>query len=234
MGFAWLRAGGTKLVSEKWLSGETLSTFFIEHGQPSFALRHEAPEIFNVFMEFFNSYGYSLITLIPLLQVLAGLLLLTGFFYKSGACLGIFLNFNFVAAGVILPSFFYILLQLSIIINQDSKYMSMESLMNLTPITDVAYKIITAIVVFFVNALAIGIFITENHINFLNIEDASATYLTLSGIYSIFFLISVINDELNKIERTEKKRQAFLIEKATQLKSYMAKYSSKPLKPGTM
>lgn len=121
LGAIWLRAAFSKAISPAWLSGESISEFFAG-GNVGFATRHleHAPALYQDLMVSFSNYPVLMSMIVMLMQAAIGLSILTGYKMRLGIIAGIFLNINFISAGVILPSFFYIVFGLSLLASSKS------------------------------------------------------------------------------------------------------------------
>jgi len=102
----WLRAWVEKLISPEWISGEELHRF-LKMAQGSTPFRFYKDLIEQVFLP--NVEVLSL--LVAAGQGAIGLALLLGLMSQAALLLGIFLNLNFIFAGVINPSVFYIMIE---------------------------------------------------------------------------------------------------------------------------
>lgn len=101
----WLRAATEKLADPHWWSGAGILDFLDEHADAT--LDWYAP-----FIDWIVVAHLDVIVLaVVVLQVGSGLSLLTGRALRLGLAAGIFLNLNFVAAGAVNPSAFYIVAQ---------------------------------------------------------------------------------------------------------------------------
>jgi hypothetical protein len=98
----WLRAAVEKLIDPFWWNGSEILTFLDRHRESElgwctlFVDRIVVPHVDVV------------VIAVVVLQIGAGLSLLTGRSLGAGLALGIFLNLNFVAAGAVNPSAFYL------------------------------------------------------------------------------------------------------------------------------
>ncbi len=102
----WLRACAEKLSSSGWTSGEVLYSFLVR-AQGNTPFRFYGDLIEQVFLS--NIEILSL--LVAAGQGAIGLALLLGVMSQAALLLGIFLNLNFIFAGVINPSVFYIMIE---------------------------------------------------------------------------------------------------------------------------
>lgn len=105
IGLGWLRAGVEKVISPQWWSGAELTSFLAEH-------EADTLPFYSPFLDVVVAPNAALIAaLVLVLQLgLAGALL-SGRNLAGALALGIFLNLNFIAAGAVDPSIFYIVAQ---------------------------------------------------------------------------------------------------------------------------
>ena len=108
IGLGWIRAGTEKIISEQWLSGEILSNYFIvQLSNGSIHISFYTQCIEQLFIP--NVQPLSLIIVIG--QLLVGVSILFGLFCNIGLLGGLFMNLNFILAGSINPSAFYMIIQ---------------------------------------------------------------------------------------------------------------------------
>ena len=109
IGLGWLRAGLEKLSDPMWRSGYKLQLFFEEQvftGQVPF-LGYE-----NLIITFFSEQVVFLSGLIMVGQLLCGIAIATGMFTRLALLAAMFMNLNFMLAGRVNPSAFYLMMQL--------------------------------------------------------------------------------------------------------------------------
>lgn len=108
IGLGWLRAGVEKIIDPLWRSGDKLTTFFQAQ------LGADA-----VYFPFYETLVNQIFAPNPLLlswivmlgELLAGIAILTGTLTTWALLGGLFMNLNFVLAGVVNPSAFYMVIQ---------------------------------------------------------------------------------------------------------------------------
>ena len=108
IGLGWIRAGTEKIISEKWISGEMLNNYFIvqlSNGSIQIPLYTQCIE------QFFIPNLQTLSWIIIIGQLLAGVSIFFGIFCNIGLLGGLFMNLNFILAGSINPSAFYMIIQ---------------------------------------------------------------------------------------------------------------------------
>jgi thiosulfate dehydrogenase (quinone) large subunit len=113
IGLGWLRAGVEKLVAPGWFDGSALTSFLAEQlngGHVVFPLYASA--IYELFLP--QAQAMSWIVLLG--QLLAGLAILLGGFTRAALLGGLFMNVNFLLAGVPNPSAFYIVIQMLLLV----------------------------------------------------------------------------------------------------------------------
>lgn len=101
----WLRAATEKLIDPHWWSGAGIVSFADAHDDST--LDWYAPFLDRVVATHLDTT----VVAVVVLQVIAGLSLLSGRALGVGLATGLLLNFNFVAAGAVDPSAFYIVAQ---------------------------------------------------------------------------------------------------------------------------
>lgn len=108
IGLGWLRAGVEKMIDPAWLAGDQVSTFF--HVQMAADAVH-FPFYQTLITQFFEPHALALIWIVMLGELLAGIAILTGTLTNWALLGGLFMNLNFILAGVVNPSAFYIVIQ---------------------------------------------------------------------------------------------------------------------------
>ena len=107
----WLRAAADKFVTPGWFDGSSLAAFLtqqVEAGVVAFPFYDSL--IANAFLPHADLLGY----VVAIGQLLVGLALLTGTFTRAALLGAIFMNVNFLLAGVPDPSAFYLVIQLAL------------------------------------------------------------------------------------------------------------------------
>ncbi|MEM7132920.1 MAG: hypothetical protein AAF702_41840 [Chloroflexota bacterium] len=108
LGLGWMRAGVSKLSDPLWYSGDELATFLI--GQlltESVAFPFYQALITDLFLPNVVTLSW----LIMMGEWLVGLAIITGTVTNLALLCGIFMNVNFILAGIVSPSSFYIVIQ---------------------------------------------------------------------------------------------------------------------------
>lgn len=108
IGLGWLRAGVEKLIDPAWRSGEALQRFLqtqVAAGAVHFSFFER------LIQELFAPQAWLLAWIITIGELLAGVAILTGTLTAAALLGGLFMNLNFVLAGVVNPSAFYIVIQ---------------------------------------------------------------------------------------------------------------------------
>ena len=105
LGLGWLRAAAEKVIDPQWWTGDVIRGFVLEH-------QDQALGWYRPFLDAVVSPAALLVALAVLvLQLTAGLSLVTGRRRGLALGLGILLNLHFMAAGAVNPSVFYLLAQ---------------------------------------------------------------------------------------------------------------------------
>ena len=105
IGLGWFRAATEKMIDLSWWSGEPTLAFLSEHEDVTLGWYRPFVDLFVVE----NIVAVSLFVMLA--QLVAGVTLLSGRFVALGLTLGVLLNVNFVAAGAVNPSAFYLISQ---------------------------------------------------------------------------------------------------------------------------
>jgi uncharacterized membrane protein YphA (DoxX/SURF4 family) len=133
IGIGWIRAGIEKFLNPSWSSGEALSKFLTEN------------ETFSPFYKFFIDDVFIpqasvFANLISFGQVLTGISIFSGTFTNIGLLIAIFMNLNFVLMGKTLPSAFYIIIQVELLLMDTGAMMGFDALLN----KKIPYSFLTA------------------------------------------------------------------------------------------
>ena len=105
IGLGWLRAGVEKVIDPTWWSGAYLDDFLDEHAGESLGW-------YEPFIDLIVSpLGVVISAVVMVAQFAVAGSLLSGRRVAAGLAAGIFLNLNFIAAGAVSPSVFYVLSQ---------------------------------------------------------------------------------------------------------------------------
>lgn len=108
IGLGWLRAGVEKMLDPLWASGIKMPLFF--HAQLA-ADAVPFPFYETLITQLFESHAFVLSWVVLIGELLAGMAILTGTLTNLALLGGLFMNLNFVLAGVVNPSAFYIVIQ---------------------------------------------------------------------------------------------------------------------------
>lgn len=126
IGVGWVRAGLEKWIDAGWHDGSSLLAFFQEQisgGQVTFPF-------YQALMQGpFATRLQALSWVIMLGQMLVGIALLAGFFTNFALLCGMFMNFNFIFAGEINPSAFYIVIQMALFIGSTGAIIGIDQLL---------------------------------------------------------------------------------------------------------
>lgn len=110
IGLGWVRAAVEKIVDPTWWDGSGLSGFLELHA----ALTLPWYEGFVEAVIAPNLLAVSIVVVIA--QLFAGIALISGWKLSAGLATGLFLNLNFVAAGAVDPSIFYLVCQTALLL----------------------------------------------------------------------------------------------------------------------
>ncbi len=112
LGVGWLRSGVAHALSPDWWTGDELDRFLVD--QQIEALDWYAASMFSALDE--PTLGAAVSGAIMVSQLIIGVMLLSNFDAVPALAVGSFMNLNFVLAGVVSPSIFYLLLSMVIVI----------------------------------------------------------------------------------------------------------------------
>ncbi len=105
IGLGWTRAGVEKLISSEWWDGTELDAFLGEHTEQTVSW-------YQPVIDLVVAPGVIVISFVVMtLQFLLGAALVTNKHVGIALGVGMFLNLNFIAAGAVSPSVFYLLAQ---------------------------------------------------------------------------------------------------------------------------
>jgi len=127
IGVGWVRAGLEKWIESGWHDGSSLLAFFdgqITSGQVAF------PFYQNLLQGVFSPRAQALSWLIMVGQFLVGIAVLAGLFTNFALLCGMFMNFNFIFAGEINPSAFYIVIQLALFIGNTGAIIGLDQFLS--------------------------------------------------------------------------------------------------------
>ncbi len=105
IGLGWLRAAAEKIIDPAWWSGEALARFLIDHDGA--ALGWYQPFLDGVV----RPHLVVIAVVVVGAQLVAAGSLISGRVHAVGLATGVFLNLNFLAAGAVNPSAFYLVSQ---------------------------------------------------------------------------------------------------------------------------
>lgn len=127
IGLGWLRAGVEKLIDPLWWSGDKVAAFF---GAQLAADAVYFPFYETLITQLFAPNAFALSWIILIGELLVGVSILTGTLTNLGLLAGIFMNLNFVLAGVVNPSAFYIVIQAVLLSANAGTVLSMDSVLS--------------------------------------------------------------------------------------------------------
>ena len=127
IGLGWLRSGVEKMIDPAWQSRAGLLDFFAEQ----IGAGHVVFPFYLTLMEGpFTEYAGVMTSLIVVGELLVGLGLLVGLFTRPALIAGLFMNLNFVLAGSVNPSAFYIIIQLVLINSTSGQVLGIDGLIH--------------------------------------------------------------------------------------------------------
>jgi thiosulfate dehydrogenase (quinone) large subunit len=127
IGVGWIRASLEKLVSGSWMNGSALKEFFnqqLASGLVVFPFYKRL--ITTVFAP--NALTMSWVILVG--QMLVGLAILLGFLTNFALIWGLFMNLNFILAGRVNPSAFYIVIQVALLVANAGAVLGLDRLLS--------------------------------------------------------------------------------------------------------
>lgn len=127
IGIGWLRAGLEKWLEPGWHDGTALAQFLTEHlvlGQIAF------PFYAGLVQSVFEPASLTLGFTIMVCQFLVGLAVITGTFTNLALLGGLFMNLNFILVGELVPSTFYIMMQLVLLLSNIGAVLGLDYLLS--------------------------------------------------------------------------------------------------------
>lgn len=127
IGLGWIRAGVEKLVDPHWYSGVKVKDFFEAHilnGEVVF------PFYQGLMTGFFTEHASFLSNLITAGELYAGLAIFFGFWMRPALLAALFMNFNFILAGAVNPSAFYIIIQMALLTSNVGRVLGFDVLLS--------------------------------------------------------------------------------------------------------
>lgn len=135
IGIGWMRATIEKIISPHWHDGAALHEYF-QAQITTGAIRFPFYE--TLLQEYLSGYASALSWLILLGQMLVGLSILTGLFMTLGLLGGLFMNINFILAGSVNPSAFYVVIQMALLFSHSATILSGDSIISMVSGREVA------------------------------------------------------------------------------------------------
>lgn len=125
IGLGWLRSSVEKLVDPEWSSGAALHQFFAER----IADGDVAFPFYQLLMEgIFSTHAPLLSKIIMAGEFYCGIAIIIGLFIRPALLAGLFMNLNFILAGSVNPSAFYIVIQLTLLPSAVGHIFGLDSL----------------------------------------------------------------------------------------------------------
>lgn len=126
IGLGWLRASIEKLLEPDWYSGAALHHFFYER----IAEGDVAFPFYQFLMEgLFFTHAPLLSKLIIVGELYCGFAILLGLLMRPALLAGLFMNLNFILAGSVNPSAFYIVIQLTLLVSVVGEVFGIDSIL---------------------------------------------------------------------------------------------------------
>lgn len=130
IGLGWVRSSVEKIVEPDWHNGIALNQFFAER----IAASDVAFPFYQSLMEgAFSTYAPFLGKLIMVGEFYCGLAILFGLLTRTALVAGLFMNFNFILAGSVSPSAFYIVIQSILLPSAVGRVFGLDSLFYNSP-----------------------------------------------------------------------------------------------------
>ena len=114
IGVGWIRASLEKFIEAGWHDGSSLMAFF---DQQITGNRVAFPFYRALIQDLFAPHALALSWMIMIGQLLVGMCILVGLLTNFALLCGLFMNFNFIFAGEVTPSAFYIVIQMALFIS---------------------------------------------------------------------------------------------------------------------
>ena len=123
MGIGWMRAGVEKFLNPNWSSGEALIKFL--NTNETFS------PLYNVLVDhLFIPQAFIFANLVSFGQFLIGVSIFTGTLTNISLLIAIFMNLNFILMEKTLPSAFYIIIQVELLLMDTGALWGVDSLLN--------------------------------------------------------------------------------------------------------
>jgi len=126
IGLGWLRSSIEKVVEPEWYNGIALNLFFSER----IAAGDVAFPFYQSLMEgIFSTHAPLLGKIVIVGEFYCGIAILFGLFMRPALLAGIFMNLNFILAGSVNPSAFYIVIQLTLLSSNVGRIFALDPLL---------------------------------------------------------------------------------------------------------
>lgn len=209
IGIGWLRAGAEKWLEPTWTNGTKLSTFLTSYvAEDMIAF----PFYKSLVVNLFEPSSLSLSYIIMIGQLLVGIAIITGTLTNLALLAGIFMNLNFILIGETVPSTFYVIIQLVLLISHAGYTFGLDRLLGkkvkfyffVAKAPDKSYSrgekalITGTIISLFVGALSI-----VPHIESFSpssVHDPVMVLFILAIFAAAFFFLTLVHASINKSE----------------------------------
>ena len=138
IGLGWMRAAVEKIIDGLWWDGTVLREFLINHENLTL------PWYRGFLSTIVEPYLLLISVVVVVAQLSAGVALVTGRRVMTGLLIGVFLNLNFIAAGAVNPSIFYLICQAAVLlwIMQTRQHGAATSVLRWMPTASLALLIV--------------------------------------------------------------------------------------------
>lgn len=127
IGIGWARAGLEKLIEAGWHDGSSLVAFITQQISGGYV---HFPFYQTMIRDLFAPHALSLSWVIMIGQLSVGMAVLAGFFTNFALLCGLFMNFNFIFAGQVTPSAFYVVIQMALFIGNAGAIIGADQLLS--------------------------------------------------------------------------------------------------------
>jgi thiosulfate dehydrogenase [quinone] large subunit len=127
IGIGWIRASLEKLTTSGWPQGIALEEFFNKQLSSSSVV---FPFYQRLITNVFSPHAHSLSWTIMIGQMLVGLAILTGTLTNFALIWGLFMNLNFILAGQVTPSAFYVVIQAVLFISNAGVIIGLDRILS--------------------------------------------------------------------------------------------------------
>ncbi len=218
IGIGWIRAGLEKWLEPGWFDGSSLSLFLTTHVAEGTIV---FPFYQQLVLTVFEPSAQSLGIIIMVSQLLVGLAIITGAFTNLALISGIFMNINFILVGETVPSTFYIIMQLVLMLSHIGTigidgllskrvnfcfFVSKPSSRNYS----IFEKTFIGITIALLSITAIMLIPYIESFDPSSVHDPAMVLFILSLFAAAFFSLSLLQSYLKPLQRTEPRSLKFM------------------------